>query len=116
MVHVDKLRRTTGAVLGVLTPFLVHAQTNASNASSQSKSDYNPAYAQEATNVLVNSSLTFTPDNGNYSFTLYGRNLTNTIYKTALGNSNPSGGPADPSYAFYVNDPRTYGVIFRVKL
>lgn len=73
----------------------------------------NPAYVQGAY-TIANSSLTYASDGGKYSFTAYSRNITNKLYKAALGNSNPAGSP--PSYAFMVNDPRTYGVMLTVKM
>jgi iron complex outermembrane recepter protein len=73
----------------------------------------NPAFVQ-GDYVLYNSSLTYAPQSGKYSISVYGRNLSDEIYKTALGNSNPAGTP--PSYAFFLNDPQTYGLMFSLKL
>jgi iron complex outermembrane receptor protein len=73
----------------------------------------NPAYLQGAY-TLFDSSLTYSPGSGKFSITAYGRNLGDKIYKTALGNSNPAGNP--PSYAFFVNEPRTYGIMLSAKL
>jgi iron complex outermembrane receptor protein len=71
------------------------------------------AYVQGAYTVY-NSSVTYAPQSGKYSVSVYGRNLSDEIYKTALGNSNPAGAP--PSYAFFLGDPQTYGLMFSLKL
>jgi iron complex outermembrane receptor protein len=68
----------------------------------------NPRFLQKAYTVF-NSSLTYSPGDGKYSITGYGRNLANKIYKTAAANGVAGG-------AFFVNDPRTYGLIFSAKL
>jgi iron complex outermembrane receptor protein len=73
----------------------------------------NPAYLQ-GNYTVANTSLSYDATDAKYSVTLYGRNITNQIYKTALGNSNPAGSP--PGFAFYVNDPRIFGVMLSTRL
>ena len=65
-----------------------------------------PAFLQKAYSI-VNSSLTFTSRGGKYSVTAYGKNLGNTLVKLTVYNPSPP--------AAYVNDPRTYGVMFSAK-
>ncbi len=60
----------------------------------------NPIYLQPST-TEYNASLTFTPASKRYRVTLYGKNLSNTIYKIQ---ANVAPG------VHYVNDPRTYGI------
>jgi iron complex outermembrane recepter protein len=76
-----------------------------------------PAYVQGAYTVY-NSSLAYASQSGKYNISVYGRNLSDEIYKTALGNSNPAGTtpPGGPSYAFFLGDPQTYGLMFSLKL
>jgi iron complex outermembrane receptor protein len=65
-----------------------------------------PPFLQKAYSI-VNSSLTFTPKSGKYNVTAYGKNLGNTLVKLTVYNPSPP--------AAYVNDPRTYGVMFSAK-
>jgi iron complex outermembrane receptor protein len=67
-----------------------------------------PPFVQKAY-TITNTYLTFAPTNGKYSVTVYGKNLSNTLYKLTVYN-------AGPPPAAYVNDPRTYGVMFSAKL
>lgn len=59
-------------------------------------------FVQEAY-TQVNASLGFAAAEDRYRVTLYGKNLTDKIYKVGI-----PGGPAN----IYVSDPRTYGVVF----
>lgn len=65
-------------------------------------------YLQKAYEI-TNTSLSFTPKKGNYTISLYGKNLFGTLYKVTVYNQGP---PA----AAYVSDPRTYGVMISGRL
>lgn len=83
-----------------------------SNYATTTKS-YNRAFVARGY-TIYNSSLTFEPQGGKYSITAYGRNLGDVIYKSAAANGNPAGSP--PSYAFFVNEPRTFGLLLSARL
>lgn len=66
-----------------------------------------PSFVQKAY-TIANSTLSFTPESGKYTLSVYGKNLGNTLYKVTVYNAMPP--------AAYVNDPRTYGVMISAKL
>jgi iron complex outermembrane recepter protein len=68
----------------------------------------NPRFLQGGYSVL-NTALTFAPKDQKYRISAYVRNLNNKIYKTAAGNGVAGG-------AFFVNDPRTFGVTLSARL
>jgi len=85
-----------------------HHQTNTlTDFSASNYPTTDPAFQQKAYSIF-NSSLTFAPGNGKYSVTAYGKNLGNSLYKQTVYNQNPP--------AAYVDDPRTFGLMFSAKL
>ena len=68
----------------------------------------NPEFVQNAYG-LINSSIDYTSPNGKYSVDVYGKNLSNTVYKL----TDTVGGPG---VSATLADPRTFGVIFQAHI
>ncbi len=69
----------------------------------------NVPYSYREPMFIVDSSIGWEPEGGNYRFTLWGRNLTDEV---AILNYLPVGAQFS---AYHVTDPRTYGVTLGVK-
>jgi len=69
----------------------------------------NPEFEQTGYG-LFNASIIYTSADGYYSVDVYGKNLSNTVYKLTDNNTPPAGVGAS------LGDPRTIGVILRVHL
>lgn len=85
---------------------MISLTTSANYRSAQYVNLLNVPYSYSPSAVLLDSSLTWEPDNGHYKVTLWGRNLTNEL---RILNYLPVGS----SFAdFASTNPQTYGVTF----